>query len=269
MPLSAKLESNIGQSDIVISDVTYLNAELDSIRGLGMVHYINAVNATTAGGYTRARDMANRNVELISTYSPAPVIDTAINGRPTLTFGSGGAGIVGQTFRPQRYGALDVGTGAWSMAFLMKLTGTNDVLVGPERVAKMAAGNYSPHLRFGAGGGKTMVPILADNANVARSVLTTHEFYNTTRLLLICQEPGVGVTWYVDDWDTPIAATSDPAKAQLTDGKFVLCGRGDALSSLGYCGSFGVFGAHNVALSTLHPQRRDYMQALASYGGII
>lgn len=268
MPLSAKLESNIGQSDISISDVTYLNAEIDQIRGLGMLHYINAVNATTAGGYTRAKDMANRNVALISTYSPAPVIDTAINSKPTLTFGSGGAGIVGQTFRPQRYGALDVGTGAWSMAFLLKVTGTSDVLVGPERVAKMETLNYSPFLRFGAAGGKTQCPVLADNANAARSVLTTHEFFDTVRLLVVCQTPGVGITWYVDDWDAPIAATSDAAKAQLTDGKFVLAGRGDALSSLSFCGSLAVFTAHNVDLSTLDPQRRDFMQAIAAYGGI-
>ncbi|MBC7148989.1 MAG: hypothetical protein H5U22_06380 [Rhizobium sp.] len=268
MPLSAKLESNVGQSDIAISDVTYLNAEIDQIRGLGVLHYLNAANSQSAGGYTRAKDMANRNVEVISTYSPAPVIDTAINSRPTLTFGSGGAGIVGQTFRPQRYGALDVGTGAWSMCFLLKVTGTSDVLVGPERVAKMESLNYSPFLRFGAVGGQTQAPILADNNNSARSSLSTHEFYNTDRLLLVCQTPGVGVTWYVDDWDTPIAATSDAAKAQLTDGKFVLCGRGDALSSLSFCGSIAVFTAHNVDLSTVAPQRRDFMQALATYGGI-
>lgn len=271
MPLSAKFEAPVAQSGLAISDVTFLNAKLDTIRGAGIVHYLNAVNAATEGDYTRVKDMANRNVEIISTYTPPPVKDTAINGVPTLTFGTGNVGTPGQKMRPKRYGNLDVGTGAWSMCMLVKATGagSQDVIVGPESMANRTADHYSPYLRFAAAGGKTLALALVANDETTRHICLTHEFYNTDRVVMICQTPGVGIKWYVDNWSTPAAAaTTDAAKAQTTDGKFVIGGPGWTLSSLTFAGSLSVFTAHNVDLSLNDPARRDLMKAIAAYGGI-
>lgn len=271
MPLSAKLETNIAQSDIAISDVTFLNAKLDTIRGAGIIHYLNAVNATTLGDYTRVKDMANRNMEVISTYTPPPVKDTAINGVPTLTFGTGSVGTLGQKMRPKRYGGLDIGTGAWSMCMLVKAmgTGSQDTIIGPESMANRTAGHYSPYLRFAAAGGKTLALALVANDETTRHICLTHEFYDTVRCVMICQTPGVGIKWYVDNWSSPAAqAATDAAKEQTTDGKFVIGGPGWTLSSLTFAGSLSVFTAHNVDLSLNDPARRDLMTAIAAYGGI-
>ncbi|URK88677.1 hypothetical protein LP421_16985 [Rhizobium sp. RCAM05350] len=251
--------------------MTYLNALLADIRGAGIIHYINAANAETDGNATRALDMANRNVELISTYTPAPVLNTAIAGRPTLTFGTGTAGTTSQILRPKRYSDLNLGTGSWSIGMLVRATGTTnaDVIVSPERVAKMEAGNYSPYIRFAAAGDKTQAPSLIGNDGDPRSVCNTKEFNNTNRLLLLCGTPGVGLTWYVDDWSTPaLTHTTAAAKEVFTDGRFVLGGPGWTPSSLTFAGSLAVFTAHNVDLSLNHPARRDLMKAIAGYGGI-
>ncbi len=271
MPLIATLEAPVGRSGLTHSDVATFNTQLAKINGLGMVHYVSPIVATTEGNFLRVKDLANNNVELISTYTPAPVKDTAIAGKPTLTFGSGPTGVTGQMLAPKRYGEMDVGTGSWSMCFLMKCMGAGgtDVLVSPERAANTAVGNNSPYLRASASGDKTLGIALLDNSGVLKTVCNTHEFYNTVRLLLVCQTPGVGVKWYVDNWSTPAAQSStDEAKEALTDGRFVLMGFGHTYSSLSFAGSLALFTAHNVDLSINNPARRDFMKAVAAYGGI-
>ncbi|MBW8322678.1 MAG: hypothetical protein K0M49_02245 [Arenimonas sp.] len=269
MPLVGKLESPIAKSGITISELS-LQTQLKAIRGAGFVHLINpAGSAVLSDGVVRCDDLVTGRT-VLSAWT-APAIDTAINGKPSLTFGSAGAGINGQLMRPKRYGDLDVGTGAWSLCMLVKATGTAgvDVFVSPERVANMTAGNYSPYLTFQASGDKAMAPILKDNAGAARSLYNGLEFFNTTRLLLLCATPGVGLTWYVDNWSTARAVSAtDAAKAALTDGRFVLGGYGPAYSSIGYSGSFAFFSAHNVDLSLNGPARRDLMTAVGAYGGI-
>lgn len=271
MPLIATLEAPVGRSGQTHSDVATLNTTIAKINGLGMVHYVSPIVATTEGNFTRVKDLANNNVELISSYTPAPVKDTAIASKPTLTFGSGTTGVVGQMLAPKRYGEMDVGTGAWSMCFLIKCLGAGgtDVLVSPERAAATAVGNNSPYIRVSASGGKTLAVALLDNGGTLKTVCTTHEFYNTDRLLLVCQTPGTGVKWYVDNWSSPAAQSStDEAKEALTDGRFVLFGLGHTYSSLAFAGSVAFFSAHNVDLSLNDPARRDFMTAVGSYGGI-
>lgn len=269
MPLVGKLESPVAKSTTTLSELT-LQTQLKTIRGAGFVHLINpAGSAVLSGDVVRCDDLVTGRT-VLSAWT-APTIDTAINGKPTLTFGSAGAGINGQMMRPKRYGDLDVGTGSWSFCFLVKATGSAgpDVIVGPERVATMAADNYSPYFTFQASGDKTMAMLFKGNDSVSRSFVNSVELYNTNRLILVCGTPGVGITWYVTSWST--AAKVDTGAAALhafTDGKFVVGGYGPAFSSLGFCGSLAFFSAHNVDLSLNDPARRDLMTAVGAYGGI-
>lgn len=268
MPLSGKLEAPISESSWQMYEVA-LQAALKDVQGAGIVHLINAVTAQASGGVVMCNDLVTGAV-VLSSYA-APALDTAINSKPTLTFGSGATGTSGQLMRPKRYGELDLGTGAWSLCMLVKAmgTGSTDVIIGPERVATMAAGNFSPYIRFAASGGQTLAPALFENDGTVRTVCNTKEFYNTPRVLLICGTPGAGLKWYVDDWSTAAAtSTTDAAKAAFTDGKFVVGGYGPALSSLSFAGSLAVVTAHNVDLSLNDPARRGLMTAIAAYGGI-
>lgn len=268
MPLVGKLEAPIARSSTTIGELTPQTL-LKAIRGAGITHLVNAVTAQSSGGVVKCKDMVTG--EEILSATAAPTIGTVINSRATLTFGSGATGTTGQLMRPKHYGKLDLGTGAWSLCMLVKAMGTGsaDVIIGPERIATMASGNYSPYIRFAAGGDKTLAPGLFGNDGTPRTTCSTHEFYNTNRVLLICGTPGVGITWYVDNWSSSAAtSTTDAAKAAFTDGKFVIGGYGPALSSLSFAGSIAMVTAHNVDLSTNNPARRDLMTAIAAYGGI-
>lgn len=267
MTLSGKFEVPLAKSGIILSAVT-LQERLQTVRGAGIKHLINAVTAQSLGGVVKCNDLVS-GAEVLSAWA-APTIDTAINAKPTLTFGTGSAGINGQLLRPKRYGALDLGTGAWSICMLVKAMGTGsaDVVIGPERMATMLAGHYSPFIRIAASGDKTLAPVLLGNDGVARSVCNTHEFYNTVRVLLLCGTPGVGLTWYIDNWSTPAATSVTPAaKEAFTDGTFVIGGYGPALSSQSLAGSLAYISAHNVDLSLNMVARRDLMTEVASYGG--
>nr|WP_314089396.1 hypothetical protein [uncultured Shinella sp.] len=268
MPLSGKLEAPISKSSWEIYEVT-LQAALAAIQGAGIVHLVNAITAQESGGVVMCNDLVSGAVVLSA--SAAPTIGTAINGRPTMTFGSGVTGTTGQLMRPKRYGELDLGTGAWSICMLVRAmgTGSSDVIIGPERVATMASGNFSPYFRFAASGDKTLGVALFENDGTLRTTCNTHEFYNTNRVLLICGTPGVGIKWYVDNWSSAaVTSATTAAKAAFTDGKFVVGGYGPALSSLSFAGSLAIVTAHNVDLSLNNPARRALMQAIAAYGGI-
>lgn len=268
MSLLGKLETPIAKSNITLAELS-LQLQLKAIKGAGITHLINAVMAQTSGGVVKCNDLVT-GAEILSA-TAAPVIDTAINARQSLTFGSGVTGTTGQLLRSKRYGELDLGTGAWSICMLVRAmgTGSSDAILGPERIATMSNGNYSPWLRFGASGDKTLSPALFENDGDLRSVCNTHEFYNTNRVLLLCGTPGVGLKWYVDNWSTHAAAsTTDQAKAAFTDGKFVIAGYGQALSSSSFAGSLAVLTTHNIDLSLNDPVRRDVVKAIASYGGI-
>lgn len=269
MPLVGKLESPIAKSGITISELS-LQTQLKAIRGAGFVHLINpAGSAVLSDEVVRCDDLVTGRT-VLSAWT-APAIDTAINGKPSLTFGSAGAGINGQLMRPKRYGDLDVGTGSWSFCLLLKAMGTGsaDVIVGPERVATMTAGNYSPFFRIQASGDKTLAIVLLGNDGVARTVCNTHEFYNTVRMVVVCGTPGVGIKWYVNNWSAAaVTSATDASKEAFTDGKFVIAGYGPAFSSQGFAGSLAFFSAHNVDLSLNGPARRDLMTAVGAYGGI-
>lgn len=269
MPLAGQLEAPIGRSSTTIGDIA-LHASLKAIRGAGITALIDAITAQSSGGVVKCNDLVCGSEVLSAT--AAPTIGTVINGKPTLTFGSGAAGITGQLLRSKRYGKLDLGTGAWSLCLLVRAmgTGSSDVVIGPERIATMAAGHYSPYIRIAASGDKTLAPALFQNDGTLRTVCNTKEFYNTNRVLLICGTPGVGIKWYVDNWSSPaVTSATDAAKAAFTDGKFVIGGYGPALSSLSFAGSLAILTAHKgTDLSVYAPARRDLMTAIAGYAGI-
>ena len=269
MPLVGKLESPIARSGVTVGEVSLLT-QLKAIRGLGCVHMINpAQTAISSGGVVRCDDSVTGRTILSA--RGAPAIDTAINGKPSLTFGSAGAPIAGQMLRPKRYGDLDVGTGSWSFCGLIKATGSAgpDVIVGPERVASTAVGSYTPYIRLVATGDKTLGIAINGGDGSARSACSTHEFYNTVRVFLLCGTPGVGLKWYIDDWSShALQSTTTAAKAAFTDGRFVVAGYGPVFSSFSYVGGLAYFSAHNVDLSLNDPARRDLMTEVAAYGGI-
>lgn len=268
MTLSGKFEVPLAKSGITLTAVA-LQEQLQTIRGAGIRHLINAITAQSSGGVVKCNDLVTGATILSAT--AAPVIDTAINSKPTLTFGSGTAGTTGQLLRPKRYGDLDLGTGAWSLCMLVKAmgTGSSDFIIAPERMATMADGNFSPYIKFAASGDKTLAPALFENDATLRSVCNTHEFYNTNRVLLLCGTPGVGLTWYVNNWSAAaVTSATTAAKEAFTDGKFVIGGYGPALSSQSFAGSLAVLSAHNVDLSLNAPARRDLMTAIGAYGGI-
>lgn len=269
MPLAGQFEAPIGRSGTTLSDISLLTS-LKKIRGAGITAIVDAITAQSSGGVVKCNDMVSGE-EILSAVA-APTINTAINSKPTLTFGSGSTGTTGQLMRSKRYGKLDLGTGAWSLCLLVRAmgTGSSDVIIGPERIATMAADNFSPYIRFAASGDKTLGVALFENDGTLRTNCNTHEFYNTNRVLLICGTPGVGIKWYVDDWSTAaVTSATDAAKEAFTDGKFVIGGYGPALSSLSFAGSLALLTAHKgTDLSTYDPARRDLMTEVAGYGAI-
>lgn len=268
MSLVGKLEAPLAKSGITLAEIT-LQTQLKAVQGAGITHLINAITAQSSGGVVKCNDLVT-GAEILSA-TAAPVINTAINAKPSLTFGSGSVGTTGQLLRAKRFGDLDLGTGAWSICMLVRAmgTGSSDAIIGPERVATMSNLNYSPWLRFAASGDKTLAPALFENDGDVRSVCNALEFYNTNRVLLLCGTPTVGLKWYVDNWSAPVTvATTNAAKAAFTDGKFVVAGYGQALSSSSFAGSLAVLSTHNVDLSLNDPARRDVMKAIATYGGI-
>lgn len=268
MGLRATLPGITGKSNITLTKVQ-LSQQLESIPGAGLKHYINPVAAQLANGIITCNDLVTG--ELVQSGKIAPAIDTAINGKPTFTHGSGTVGTVGHIIRANKVGALDLGTAAWSICLLVKAmgTGSTDYILGYVPGAKTTASDRSPTLRFTSSGDKTLAPALVTNALGLRSFCNTKEFYNTTRLLCLTHTPGVGIRWYVDNWSAPEAFDSAAAAQNaLTDGRFVIGSLNTGASSLNFAGSWAVVTAHSVDLSLNNPTRRDVMKAIAAYGGI-
>jgi hypothetical protein len=269
MTLRAKLPTAVAKSGITLGKVDLL-ADLEAIVDAGIVHCLAGVTAQSSGGIVSCNDLVTGLG--VQSGGTAPVIDAAINGKPTVTHGSGSTGIVGQVIRSNNLGDLDVGTGAWSVCMLVKAmgSGSTDYILGYVPNAKNSAADFSPVLRFTTGGGMTLAAaMVANDLSTAKSICNTKEFYNTPRVLCITHTPGVGMTWYVDNWSTPEKTdTAAAAQAALTDGRFVIGSLGAAISSLNFAGSWAVMTFHNVDLSLNNPARRAVMQAIAAYGGI-
>ncbi|MDW9447211.1 hypothetical protein GOA58_05855 [Sinorhizobium meliloti] len=269
MSLRANLPTVAAQSSITLTKVPLLQ-QLEAVVDAGLTHCLNAVAAQLVDGIVTCNDLVTG--ELVQSSRTPPVINAAINSKPTLTHGSGAVGVAGQIVRANKVGALDLGTGAWSICMLIRAmgTGSTDYILGSVPFAKAGASDYSPVVRFSASGDKTLAPALVTNdLATARSFCNTKEFYNTNRLLCLTHTPGVGMKWYIDNWSTPEKTdTAAIAQSAFTDGRFVVGSLGAGVSSLNFAGSWAVMTCHNVDLSLNNPARRGVMQAIAAYGGI-
>lgn len=271
MTLRAKLPTAIAKSGITLSKVQLL-ADLEQIVGDGMVHCFAGVTAQSTGGVLICNDLVTGRA--VQSGGTAPVIDAAINGKPTVTHGTGPTGIVGQSIRANNSGDLDVGIGAWSVCMLIKVMGVGpgaDYVLGYVPLAKTGATDSSPMLRFQPSGDKNMAPVMVMNdGSTVKAFCNTKEFYNTSRVLCISHTPGVGVSFYIDNWSSPeLVVVTDAAKAPLTDGRFVIGTVGAGITSLNLAGSWAAMTLHNLALSANDRARRDVMKTLAGYGGTV
>lgn len=271
MTLRANLAYSAGETGITLGKLP-LATTLEAIVGSGITAMLDATYASTSGGIVTCNDLV-AGIKVQSCGGTAPTINTAINSKPTVTHGSGIAGVLGQHVRALDPDKLDLGTGAWSFCALIRANGvgSSDFLTGYVPNAATSSTDRSPNFRFAAGGSANLIPALfANNLSTLRSFDNTIEFYNTNRLLCVTHTPTVGIKWFIDNWSSPVKSdTSTEAKEPFTDGRFIIGSVGAGQSTLNFAGSWAVMTLHKGKdLSLDDPARRDVMKAIAAYGGI-